>query len=449
VQQSTTNTVNAPDWWRAAQREAQARFDTLPMPGRKDEAWRFTRVQNLDIEPYRTAVSVSDAERERILAASVAAFNTAGRMVFGNNQLLSFAADGDLAKQGVIFEPIADALTARPELLQKYFMAQPVVLGSGKFAALHRARCHNGVLLYVPENVKVTLPLTAWHWLGTDCGAVFPHTLIIAETGSEVTFSDFHRSLGEQAGLAVSVTDLLVGDGAKVNYLCCQTWSEKVLSFQLCSTLVGKDAGAKSLNFNLGGAFSRMESHSRLAGAGARSEMLGLSVGHGQQEFDQRTLQDHLAPGAWSDLLYKNALNHRAKTIFEGLIKVEPGAKQTDAYQTNRNLLLSGDAEADSMPGLEIANDDVKCSHGATIGQIGAEELFYMLQRGIPRHEANRLIAIGFTEEVLERFGNADISAQLHGLIAEKFHRGKTIRLPAADDEQTDTTDVRRLQGTL
>jgi Fe-S cluster assembly protein SufD len=445
-----TTVSNRPEWWLAGQQQAKARYEALPMPKRKDEAWRFASVQNLDLAPYQPAVSVSDAERARILEASVMCFEAAGHAVFANDQLLSFqGANDELQKKGVIFEPISEALAKHPELLKKHFMEQPVVLGSEKFAALHRAQCNNGILLYVPKNVQVKLPLAAWHWLSGANGAVFPHTLIIAEANSEVTFTDFYRSLDEQPGLAVSVTDLLVGDGAKVNYLCCQSWSEQALSFQLCSTLVGKDAYAKSLNFNLGGIFSRIESHSRLAGTGARSEMLGLSVCHGKQEFDQRTLQDHLAPNAWSDLLYKNALNHRAKSIFEGLIKVEVGAKQTDAYQTNRNLLLSGDAEADSMPGLEIANDDVKCSHGATTGQISSEELFYMLQRGIPRHEANYLISVGFTEEVLERFGNAEINEQLREMIADKFRRGKNVKVEAAGDEAIDETNVRSLQGTV
>jgi Fe-S cluster assembly protein SufD len=441
---------NRPEWWLAGQKEALARFEALPMPKRKDEDWRFASVQNLDLAQYQTAVSVSDAERGQLLEASATTFDTAGNAVFGNDQLLSFAAvNSDLAKQGVIFEPIAEALAKHSELLQKHFMAQPIVLGSEKFAALHRAKCRNGVLLYVPKNVRVELPLTAWHWLAGENGAVFPHTLIIAEANSEVTLIDFYRSLKEEQGLAISVNDLIVGDGAKVNYLCCQSWSEKALSFQLNATLVDKDAYAKSLNFNLGGAFSRIESHSRLVGTGARSEMLGLSVCHGTQEFDQRTLQDHIAPNAWSDLLYKNTLNHRSKSIFEGLIKVEVGAKQTDAYQTNRNLLLSGEAEADSMPGLEILNDDVKCSHGATTGQISPEELFYMLQRGIPRHEANYLISVGFTEEVLERFGNKEINEQLRELITEKFRRSKHVKVEAANDEVIDETNVRSLQGTI
>ncbi|MDD5262451.1 MAG: Fe-S cluster assembly protein SufD [Methylacidiphilales bacterium] len=442
-------TSELPAWWVEGQLESWKRFQSLPMPKRKDEDWRFATIQSLELGPYVLPDPTPESFREQILNASKADFETAGHAVFANDELLSFSAiSADLAARGVIFEPISSALRKHPDLLKKHFMEQPVVLGSEKFSALHRARCCDGILLYVPKNVAVELPLAAWHWMTGRNSSVFPHTLIVAGDNSSVTFADFYRSLDETPGFACSVSDLIVGQGARVNYLCCQTWSESVLTFQMCSTHVGKDANAKSLNFNLGGSFARIESHSRLAGPGARSEMLGLSACHGRQEFDQRTLQDHIEPNTWSDLLYKNTLNHRAKTIFEGLIKVEPGAKQTDAYQTNRNLLLSADAEADSMPGLEIRNDDVKCSHGATTGQIDFEELFYMQTRGIPRHEADYLISVGFAEEVLSRFGRPEISAQLRGLIAEKFLRSRGISVDAVAEGGIDETNVRSLQGT-
>ena len=438
-----------PSWWTQGKRDAWDRFQSLPMPKRKDEDWRFATVQNLNLSTYAVEESVSDSQRETILAGSKTPFSTGGQAVFANDGLLAFSALApELASRGVIFEPITTALQKHPEILQQHFMEQPVVLGSEKFSALHRAYCRNGVLLYVPKGVKAGLPLAAWHWMSGANNSLFPHTLIVAEEGSEVTFLDYYRSLEEVPGFACSVSDLIVGQGATVNYLCCQNWSESALSFQMCSTFVGRDANAKSLNFNLGGSFARIESHSRLAGPGARSEMLGLSACHGRQEFDQRTLQDHLQPNTWSDLLYKNTLDHRAKTIFEGLIKVEKGARQTDAYQTNRNLLLSADSEADSMPGLEILDDDVKCSHGATTGQIDEEELFYMLSRGIPRHQANYLISVGFTEEVLTRFGRPEVSEQLRGLVERKFRGGRNLNIEAEAERGIDETNVRSLQGT-
>src|SRR5207253_2589922 len=174
-------------------------------------------------------------------------------------------------------------------------------------------------------------------------------------------------------------------------------------------------------NVHLGAQYSRFESLSRLIGDGGRSDLLAVAVADGEQEFDARTLQDHAAPHTTSDLLYKNALDDRSRCIFGGLIRVEPHAHFTDAYQKVRNLLLSDDAEADSMPGLEIMADNVRCTHGATSGQIDEDEMFYLRSRGIPVSVAQRLIVGGFLNEVIDRLDQPAIAAHLHSLIDKKF----------------------------
>jgi Fe-S cluster assembly protein SufD len=219
------------------------------------------------------------------------------------------------------------------------------------------------------------------------------------------------------------VNDLRAGPGAKVTYVCAQNWGTNVLALQINSTKVEHDAAALSLNLHLGGKYSRFESLSRLTGEGARSDLLAVSVAEGSQEFDARTLQDHVCPHTTSDLLYKNALNDRARNIFGGLIRVEPHAHFTDAYQKVRNLLLSDDAEANSMPGLEIRADNVRCTHGATSGQIDEDELFYLRSRGIPVPVAQRLIVTGFLNEVIQRLDQPAIAERLNRLIEEKFAR--------------------------
>jgi Fe-S cluster assembly protein SufD len=208
-----------------------------------------------------------------------------------------------------------------------------------------------------------------------------------------------------------------------VKYVCTQQWNEKTIALQINATVVERDASAMSLNLHLGGAYSRFESLSRLVGEGARSDLLAVSVAHHQQEFDARTLQDHAFPRTTSDLLYKNALSDRSRTTFGGLIRVEPHAHFTDAYQKVRNLLLSDDAEANSMPGLEILADNVKCSHGATSGQVDEEEMFYLRSRGIPEIVAKHLIVGGFLDEVIARLSDKPIGSYLRELIAEKFQR--------------------------
>src|SRR5690606_35503865 len=200
-----------------------------------------------------------------------------------------------------------------------------------------------------------------------------------------------------------------------------QNWSRKTLAVQINNTVVGRDASAVALNLNLGGGYVRGESVSFLRGAGGRSDMLSVSAADGRQEVDQRTLQIHEVPNTASDLLYTSALNDQARTIFAGLIRVDPGAHKPDAYQKVRNLLLSDECESNSAPGLEIEADDVRCTHGATSGQVDAEELFYLQSRGIPTNVALQLIVLGFLDEVLQRLPDERLQEHLRGLVGARF----------------------------
>ncbi|MEM6885005.1 MAG: Fe-S cluster assembly protein SufD, partial [Verrucomicrobiota bacterium] len=406
-----------PEWWTAGSREAWQKFESLPMPSRKDEDWRFASIRSIQLEDYQFMASAPtpDAELPELELDALA------RACFINGKTASFATlPEEYIAQGVIWKSLAQAVVDHPELIQNYLMKHEQAQGDRKFAQLHRAFVQTGSVIVVPDNVQLDKPLIAEYWLDGENASVFPHTLIVAGKNSTVTVVDSFRSTSDAKGLACAVNDVHVGEGAKVSYLCAQEWNENTLSFQYGATHTEKDGHVKSFHYNSGGGFSRLETVSRSVGSGARSEMMGLSMVHGRQEFDQRTLQLHEAPHTWSDLLFKNSLNHRAKSIFSGLIKVSPGAFQTDAYQTNRNLLLDPLAEADSMPGLEIANDDVKCSHGATTSQIEEESLFYMQARGISEASAKHLIAIGFCAELLEKFDNEAISELLIKRIEEK-----------------------------
>ena len=302
-----------------------------------------------------------------------------------------------LKKRGVIFQPLERAMVEHADLFRKHFMSQPAVLGSAKFAALHKALVSSGTFLFVPRGVEIELPIEIFHWLRGENVSVFPHLLLVADELAKVTVIEHFNSCDKKAaGFACGVNDLIAGPGAKVTYVCAQTWGENVRALQMNTTTVDHDASAMSLNLHLGAKYSRFESLSRLVGEGGRSDLLAVAVRNSEQEFDARTLQDHISPRTASDLLYKNALDDRARTIFGGLIRVEPHAHFTDAYQKVRNLLLSDDSEANSMPGLEILADNVRCTHGATSGQIDEDELFYLRTRGIPIPVAQRLIVTGF-----------------------------------------------------
>jgi Fe-S cluster assembly protein SufD len=412
-----------PDWFRDQQRAAWKQFESLPNPTRKDQAWRFSNVGLLDLAPFKISGPLSEDDRENVLKYSRGLDQYAARMIFANDQLIERdVVSEDLKKRGVIFQPLERAMVEHADLFQKYFMSTEATLGSAKFAALHKALVSSGTLLFVPRGVEIQQPIEIFHWLRHDNVSIFPHLLIVTDELAKVTVIEHFRSCSRTApGFACGVNDLIAGPGAKVTYVCAQNWADNVVALQMNTTTVDHDASAMSLNLHLGAKYSRFESLSRLIGEGGRSDLLAVSVAKNQQEFDARTLQDHVSPHTASDLLYKNALDDRARTIFGGLIRVEPHAHFTDAYQKVRNLLLSDDAEANSMPGLEILADNVRCTHGATSGQIDEDELFYLRTRGIPTKVAQRLLVTGFLDEVVTRLDHPAMAEHLHRLIEEKF----------------------------
>src|SRR5437016_8918447 len=412
-----------PDWFRDQQRAAWQQFESLPNPTRKDQAWRFSNVALLDLAPFKVSPPLSEDDRKNILKYSRGLEQYAGRLIFANDQLIERdVVSEDLKKRGVIFQPLERAMAEHADLFRKYFMSTEATLGSAKFAALHNALVSSGTFLFVPRRVEIELPIEIFHWLRHDNMSVFPHLLLVADELAKVTVVEHFRSCSRTApGFTCGVNDLIAGPGAKVTYVCAQEWSSNTIALQINSTTVDHDASAMSLNLNLGSRYSRFESLSRLIAEGARSDLLAVGVATGEQEFDSRTLQDHISPHTASDLLYKNALDDRARTTFGGLIRVEPHAHFTDAYQKVRNLLLSDDAEANSMPGLEILADNVRCTHGATSGQIEEDQMFYLRSRGIPTKVAQRLLVTGFLDEVIQRLDHPAIAEHLHRLIEDKF----------------------------
>lgn len=405
-----------PAWFAAEQATALAEYEKSPTPSRKDEAWRFANLKALDLSAFVEAKPV--ASEGRLINASTGLAQTSAKLVLGNNALLHRESSLPV---GVIFETLEAAATKHADLFKKYFMAQPVELGSRKYAALHKARVAGGVFLFVPANTSVELPIEIFQWVEGANASVFPHTLIVCGENSSVTVLDYFKSADKHTALACGVNDLHLAAGAKLTYVSIQDWSRETTAFHLNSTTVDRNATCTALIANFGGGFVRGESLSRLVGEGSRSEMFSINPVEGTREIDQRTLQDHVAPHASSDLLYLNALDDKSRTIFAGLIKVEPGAKGTDAYQKVRNLILSDDADPNSMPGLEILNDEVRCTHGATNGPVSEDELFYMQARGIPKEKARRLIVNGFFNSLLERLENEAVRAHLENLVADKL----------------------------
>jgi Fe-S cluster assembly protein SufD len=408
--------AGAPAWWLERKLRAYAKFAHLPMPGRTDEAWRFSSIGGLALDGARKPDPAGSGAAPLPALASRAALTFVGNRLAGRAQ-----PPPELAARGVVVEALSEAALRHPDLLREHFMAQPQRLGSAKFAALHEAFIQDGAFIYVPPGIEVAEPVVLVHRAGE--GPSFPHTLVIAGDRSKVSIVDLFLAGPDRqrTALAVGANDLYAGHGAKIAYTGVQDWSRETLSFQLNSTVVRRDASVQSLNLHLGGRQARHESLSQLQAPGAFSEMLALTAAEGSQEFDQRTLQIHQAPNTRSDLLYKNALAGRSRTIFSGLIIVDPDAQKTDAYQSNRNLMLSDDAEANSLPGLEIQANDVRCTHGATTSRIDPEQEFYLKSRGIDPTRAHELLVFGFFEEVLNRLEDSAIHDALREMIVAKF----------------------------
>jgi len=409
--------ANWPAWFRDQQAAALADYEATPAPTRKDEPWRFSNIAALNLTAFQAAGPV--ASEGRLINASQGLEEFSAKLIFGNNVLLH--QDTESLPRGVVLQSLEVAAYENEDLFRKFFMAQPVELGSHKYAALHKARLTTGAVLYVPKNTEVALPIELFHWVEGENASVFPHTLIVCGENSKVTVIDHFKSADGKRAFACGVNDLHLERGAQLTYIAVQDWSRDSLAFHLNSTIVGREAWSTALNANFGGGFVRGESLSRLVGEGSRSEMLSLNPMDGQRQIDQRTLQDHVAPHTSSDLLYLNSLDDKARTIFAGLIKVGKSAHKTDAYQKVRNLMLSDEAEANSMPGLEILADDVRCTHGATAGEISGEELFYMEARGIRQSDGRRLIVNGFFHSLLGRLKSEPLRTHLGRMISGKL----------------------------
>ena len=418
-----TLSANEPEWLSTLRNEGKAQFGILPAPTARDERWRFASVGKLSIDGFAPAPAPTANKLAELVKRSNLVSARAGQLVYADDTQAQFEGISKaLAAQGVIYLPVLEAVAQHPELMQKYFLQESTELGSEKYFGLHAQLVKAGSILYVPKGVEIEQPFVNYYWTSGERAAVFPHTLIIAEENAKASVVDiFFSETEDNQALNVSVSNIHAASGANIFRKVVQDWNEKTVSFQLDTTVADRDTLVKNLAVNIGAERARFENQTRIEGPGADVKMYSLTVAEESQEFDQRTFQTHNAGNAVSDLLYKNALLDKARTIFSGLIKVAEGAQQTDAYQTNRNLLLDPTAEANALPGLEILANDVKCSHGATTGNVDAEELFYMMQRGIAKRDAMKLMVFGFFEEVIEKVDSDELADNLRQLIRNKF----------------------------
>ncbi|HYH28153.1 MAG TPA: Fe-S cluster assembly protein SufD [Actinomycetota bacterium] len=425
---SLTTTALPEDARLDERRVALEAFQALPVPSQETEEWRYTDLSTLDLDGFAPFAAGHGAETldqvdGRILEAVGEVGDRSGLLIQHNSETAIAHLDPALAERGVVFTSIDAALRDAPDLVEGrlHTLIPP---DRTKLTALQAAFRTGGTFVMVPRGVQVEVPLQAMTYLDAAGTAVFPHTILVVEEGASVTFIDRYVSPDLESALAVAGVEIFAGQNAQVRYVSLQDWGRGVTHLSVQRADIQRDAQVRSLAVAFGGDLSRTEVESVLSGPGAHSEMLGVYFTDGSQHVDLRSLQDHLAPHCTSDLLYKGALRDSSRVVYSGLIRVAPGANGTDAYQTNRNVVLSDDAKADSIPNLEIENNDVRCSHAASVGPVDEDEIFYLQTRGIAREEAERLIVTGFFQEVLDRVPLEEVRTGLEAAI-ERELRGK------------------------
>jgi Fe-S cluster assembly protein SufD len=342
-------------------------------------------------------------------------------VVQSNGRIVSVEVPASLADRGVVVMDLAEAATTYGDIVRAHLgLAAPADLD--KFAAANAALWSAGVFVQVPNGVTIDAPIRIIRYIADAGLAYFSRTLVIA--GDMCNFSVVEELVSpdfDEPAFSLGVAEVFAGVSAKVQYVALQRWGRNVHHLGMQRTHAQRDSKLDTLVVNMGATVSRMDLAASLKGPGARSDMLGLYFAQGDQHFDHNTRQNHEVPHATSDLLYKGALDGHGRAIFRGLIKVFPKAQRTDAYQTNRNLILSRTAEATSLPNLEIEADDVRCSHAATVGQLDEDELFYIMSRGIARRDAERLVVFGFFGDVLDRLPLPGVVRELRAAIAKKI----------------------------
>ncbi len=389
--------MSLPDHLKQLRRNARERYESLPWPTKTDEEWRRTDPSLIPSIPADWEPTSSGLK-----------------------------AGWDLPTQdlpsGVILTDLETAVQQFPELIEEYLFQSGTPEGLAKFVALHQALATQGLFCYIPDGVKVELPIKTWVEMVQSDGAVFPHLLLIVGQGSELTLIDERRPAadGTTPVLSDEMAEIFLKKGATLRYVHLQRWGPSVTELFIQRALLEQDAQLLNITIGLGGRLTKAEIETVLSGSGARSELLGILFGSGRQHFDFRTLQDHRAQRTFSDLLYKGALTDDAESIYAGLIRITKQAQKSDAYQANRTVLLSDGAKADSIPMLEIEADDVRCTHGVAVGPVDEEQLFYLMSRGLPHLEAEQLIVEGFFDQVFKRIPMEALREQL---AAEVRHR--------------------------
>jgi Fe-S cluster assembly protein SufD len=411
-----------PSWLEQRKLADQKTFVELPMPDSTlMEDWRRTDVSHIDPHAYEPAAGDADGGME--LRSSWERSGEGGALVTQQGGTSMVAKMPEVfAEQGVIISSLETAAREHPELVQKYLDHEVVPAAAGKFAALNAAFWRGGVFVHVPKGVTAKLPVWAAQSAAASAASqsVLPRSLVVVDEGASLIYTDEYASAAATGDvLSSAVTEVILGDGATIQYLVLEQWDNQVDHFAYHRVHLGKDCHAELVVAATGSRLAKVYMDVAMMGAGSTARISGLIIGDGKQHFDFQSLQDHFAPNCMSDLLVKGALRDEAVSVYSGLIKIRKDAQHSDAYQANRSLILSPKAKADSIPKLEIEANDVRCTHGATMGQVDADQLFYLQSRGFSLEEAQNTLVHGFFQPVIDRIALEQVRQQIHEAIDE------------------------------
>ncbi|MFP5362412.1 MAG: Fe-S cluster assembly protein SufD [Thermoleophilia bacterium] len=411
------STAAEPAWLTARRERAVELARALALPSfRGNPGWEFTSLKNLDLDAYGQP-DVADAEH-----AELGVFETPAGAVVLEQVDHTFADPLEPAPSGALVMSLSAAVQQHPELVERHFGS--VVAADDQFVARNEAAWQGGAFVYVPRGVVLEAPIvvtvvqsqpqTTLHW----------RTLVVLEEGAQAEiWEQYVSTADDQDALMNLVTELSVGANANLRYVCAQGLSERSLIFGSQRCVVERDGAVDWIALGFGSGNGRVAMDTQLAGKGADAKVTGAYATHGRQHLDYATTQEHAAPNTTSDLAFRGILDGRSSTVWSGMIKVDPGAQQIDAFQESRNLLLTKKAHADSIPGLEILANDVRCTHAAAIAQIDPEQLYYLRSRGLSLEDAKRLVIEGFLEATVERFEPGFVREAIAGALERRLER--------------------------
>jgi len=423
-----------PQWLLDKRLAAWDTFAKLPYPTTRTEEWRYTDITEVPFELLKLELPLGKTLTRETLPEEVKArlgqAQLSGFAVFIGADLVYAELPEELSKQGVILTSLHEALRSHPKQVEENLFkavnwddlvgSQAGRRENSKIPALNAAFFTHGVFLFVPKGVEFSKPIGVFKYLAGNALSA-SRTLIVGDANSQGVYIEEYISPAKaKAAVNTSSTELILGQGAKLRHAHIQTLGEGFYHFHRQRAHLGRDAALNDLVVDMGGSIVRADVQSEMLGAGSYSEMLGLYFTSGTQHVDHYTLQHHIADHAYSDVLYKGAAKDQSRTVYAGLIKLEPTAQKTDAYQTNRNLLLSPEARSDSVPQLEIAANDVKCSHGSSTAPVDPMELFYLMSRGLPKHVGQQILVKAHLTDVLTRIPIAPLREHIEHIIEEK-----------------------------